>query len=81
MYLEIYNNHPQAKTFIKNVKKHAKQQGRKLEIRVYDSTTYVELERKYIYFFSVISHDVVHKCLNGRLQSYPIEMFGTIYEM
>lgn len=81
MYVEIFNNHPEAKTFIKNVKKHANQQGRKLEMRVHGNATYIELDRKYIHFFAVFSHDAVHKCLNGHLQSYPIEMFGTIYEM
>lgn len=45
----------------------------------YEISTYVETEEPFIDFLSAINHDIVHIAKNGRMVSFPIAMFGTIY--
>ena len=78
MFVEVRNSHPRAEEFIKLIAEFY--QG--AEIRKLESTTYIETEETIIIFFSCISHDAVLKLkIDGELLSFPLDMFGTIYEM
>lgn len=79
MFVEIRNEHPMYKDFIGYVQS----KDPDAEIRVYEISTYINTKVRIINFFSCISHDITteDRDSNGRLISFPLDLFGTIYEM
>ena len=80
MYLEVKNNHPMYEAFIGYVKDRVPD----VEIRKYEVATYVNAkDTRLINFLSCLRHDLimVDKDEKGDLFSFPIDLFGTIYEM
>ena len=80
MYLEIKNDHPLFNNFIELVKSSVKV----CEVRAYKVVTYIDTNgERLINFFSSVSHDVVmiSKDKEGKLLSFPLALFGTIYEL
>lgn len=79
MFVEVRNSHPRAQEFIKLIQEFY--EG--AEVHAYEFATYVTVEQQQIInFFSSVSHDAVLKLkIDGELLSFPIDMFGTIYEM
>ena len=80
MYLEVKNDHSMHEAFINYVKDRVPN----VEIRKYNTTTYVDTNGvRLINFLSCLRHDLVmnDKDNKGDLISFPIDLFGTIYEM
>lgn len=79
MFVEIKNDHPRAEEFANYVKG----KDPDAEIRVYEISTYINTKVRIINFFSCISHDITTEDRDneGRLISFPLDLFGTIYEM
>ena len=79
MFLEIKKSHEKAQSFLDYVKKVAPN----ARIRDYEVSIYIDTEGvRVINFLSSIYHDVVvmEKDQSGELLSFPLELFGTIYE-
>lgn len=79
MFLVINKSHEKAQSFLDYVKKVAPD----AKIRDYATSIYIDTEGvRVINFLSHVFHDVVvmEKDQNGELLSFPIELFGTIYE-
>ena len=89
MYLEVKKDHAQCLNFMSMIKKFygdfrdGKLSPSILEIREYDLCYVVEVQERVISFFSTITHDVVliKKDDKGKLIDFPIDLFGTIYEL
>ena len=79
MFVEVRNSHPRAQEFIKLIQEFY--EG--AEVHAYEVATYVTVEKhQIINFFSSVSHDAVLKLkIDGEALSFPLDMFGTIYEM
>ena len=79
MFVEVKNSHPRAQEFIKLIEEFYNG----AEVRPYAVATYVYVvNQQIINFFSSVSHDAVLKLkIDGELLSFPLDMFGTIYEM
>lgn len=80
MYIEVKNDHPEYEAFISYVKDRVPD----AEIRKYEFATYVNTKDvRLINFLSCLRHDLVmnDKDDKGDLISFPIDLFGTIYEM
>lgn len=79
MFVEIKNEHPRAGEFVNYVRG----KDPDAEIRVYEISTYINTKARIINFFSCISHDITteDRDNNGSLISFPLDLFGTIYEM
>ena len=80
MYAEIKKNHERCKEFLNYVLRVCPDSI----VNEYESNIYIDaVGVRIIRFFSSIRHDVVvaEKDKNGELLSFPLEMFGTIWEM
>ena len=79
MFVEIKNEHPMYKDFITYVIS----KDLNAEVRIYEISTYINTKVRIINFLSCISHDITtaDRDSNGRLISFPLDLFGTIYEM
>ncbi len=80
MYLEVKNDRPEYETFINYVKSRFPD----VEIKKYETSTYVDTKGvRFINFLSCVRHDLVmhDKDDKGDLISFPIGLFGTIYEL
>ena len=79
MFIEVRNAHEKAREFISYVLSVAPD----ATIRQYELSTYIETSKRIINFLSSVSHDLVMitKGPDGDLLSFPLEMFGTIYEL
>ena len=80
MYLEIKKDHERSKEFLNYVLRVCPE----ATLREYESVIYIDTKGKQIInFLSCVLHDAVvgAKDKQGDLLSFPLEMFGTIYEM
>ena len=79
MYIEVKNAHEKAREFIAYVLSVAPDAN----IKQYELCTYIDTPKRIINFLSSISHDLVMmtKGPDGDLLSFPLEMFGTIYDL
>lgn len=80
MYVEIVNKHPRAEEFIKLIEEFFPD----AVIARYGMSTYIDTKKeRVINFFSCVSHDAVLMLKDnyGGHYDFPLDMFGTIYEM
>lgn len=79
MLIELRNAHEKAGEFLAYVLSVAPD----AYIRQYELSTYIETPERIINFISSVSHDLVMmtKGEDGDLLSFPLEMFGTIYDL
>lgn len=80
MYVEIVNKHQRAEEFIKLIEEFFPA----ATIARYEVSTYIDTKgERVISYFSCISHDAVLTLKDnyGGHYDFPIDMFGTIYEM
>ena len=80
MYVEIVNKHQRAEEFIKLIEEFFPD----AIIALYEASTYIDTKReRVISYFSCINHDAVLtlKDNHGGHYDFPLDMFGTIYEM
>ena len=80
MFVEIRNEHPMWEEFINYVKGKVPD----AEIKIYEVSTYVDTKgKRLINFISCVCHEPTMMDRNdkGELISFPLDLFGTIYEM
>ena len=80
MFAEVKNSHSKYQEFIDYIRSHVSNAS----IRDYESSTYVDTHGvRIINFFSSIFHDAVmtDKDEKGELIQFPLDLFGTIYEL
>ena len=89
MYLEVKKDHSQCLKFMSMIKKlygdfrDGKLSPSILEIREYENWYIVVVQERVISFFSAICHDIVFikNDEEGNMIDFPIDLFGTIYEL
>ena len=79
MYVEIWNEHNRTEEFIQIIQEFFPN----AKITRYEVSTYVEMKDRVISYFSCLKHDVVTtlKDNHGDYYEFPLDMFGTIYEL
>lgn len=79
MFLVVKKSHEKAQSFLDYVKKVAPN----AKIRDYETELYIDTEGlRVINFLSHVFHEVVvmERDQSGKLLSFPLDLFGTIYE-